>query len=181
MRVKDGKRIILIIFSSISIFFLISGIISAMNYTDVLLYRNKVINENPSNVKAYYDRYNGTIYLNFSFKDPTPFSINFYSLTALFFIDNKTVATFQRSYYYYELYPLEIDPFKIKDISYAVKPDPGYINLILNSTHFNITIQIKVRFSGFSYYYQNPNENYSPERYYLTEMVMMEIDWSGIA
>ena len=79
------------------------------------------------------------------------------------------------------MYPLEIEPFKIKDISYAVKPDPGYINLILNSTHFNITLQIKVRFSGFSYYYQNPNENYSPERYYLTEMVMMEIDWSGIA
>lgn len=179
MKSMDGKRISLIIFSIISTFFLISGIISSINYTDVLLYRNKVIGENPNEVKVYKE--NGTIILSFVIKNPSPFNLDFYSLTAIFLIDNKTVSTFQRSYYYYQQFPLEVGRYSMKNITYDVKPDAQFIPLITNSSHFNVTLHIKLRFSGFLYYYENPEENYSPERYYLTEMVMMEIDWSGRA
>lgn len=179
MKRMDGKRFSLMIFSIISTFFLISGIISSMNYADVLLYRNKIIEENPNDVKV--DKKNGTIIFSFMIKNPSPFNIDFYSLTAIFLINNKTVATFQRSYYYFQQFPLEVERYSMKNITYDVKPDAQFIPLISNSSHFNVTLHIKVRFSGFLYYYENPEENYSPERYYLTEMVMMEIDWSGRA
>jgi len=181
MRSIDGKRISLIIFSIISLFFLLSGIISADNYANVLLYRNKVMGENPLAVHKNIDKMNGTIVLDILFKNPSPYTINFYSLTAIFYVENKTVATFQRDYYFYEEFPFSIGPNSLKNITYYVKAYNQYQNLLQNSTILNITIQIKVRFSGFLYYYENPGENYSPERYYLTEMVMMEIDWSGKA
>lgn len=179
MRGVDGKRISILIFSFISIFFLISGVISALNYSNVLLYRNRVINENPYNPSIYVNRINGTITFNFIFKNPSPFSVDFYSITAIFEIHNITVATFQRTYYYFQHYPFQVERFSSSNLSFYVSPYPQYIPVVLNSSIINITLQMKVRFTGFSYYYENPGENYSPERYYLTEMVMMEIDWSG--
>ncbi|MEM3325195.1 MAG: hypothetical protein QXU37_03335 [Thermoplasmata archaeon] len=181
MKIIKGKNIILIIFSIFSIFFLISGIISSQNYANVLIYRNKVINENPQNVRANFYEKNNTILLSFSFKNPSPYSINFYSFTALFYVNNTTVSTFQRTYYYFEEFPIEIKKFSELNLTFFSPVYQDYIPLVKNSTVFKISIQMEVRFSGFSYYYENPGENYSPESYYLTEMIMMEIDWSGEA
>ncbi len=176
---KLGKNLWLILFAIISIFFLISGILSALNYSNVLLYRNKVINENPNNVTAFYDEKSNSINFSFIFKNPTPFSIDLYSLSALFFVNNTTVSTFQRSYYYFQEFPLQIKKNSEIKITFSSQVYSNMVKVVKNSTSLNVTIQIVVRFSGFSYYYENPGENYSPERYYLTEMVIMQINWSG--
>ncbi len=170
------KKNSIIIFSIFSIIFLIFGLISSFNYEGVVVEKEKIILENPGNVSLYLKIIgnNTTFSLSILIKNPSSFNLNMYTFTALIEQKNKTILEIWRSYYYYTLNPLVINAGSEKIIIYS-----GNVSTSSYSgNEFNITLQIMMRFSGFSYFYENPGENFSPQRYYLTDMVMISIERS---
>ncbi|MGC8663667.1 MAG: hypothetical protein ACP5TX_04605 [Thermoplasmata archaeon] len=170
----NGKRLAIIIFSFISIFFLISGLISAFNYEGVVIEKQEIINVNPSNITLALSGSgnNASLRIDVLIKNPSNFNLKMYAFTALITQHNKTIVEFWRSYYFYLLNPLTIYSHSQKHIIYS---ENFNISQISENT-FNVTLQIVMRFSGFSYFYENPGENFSPQRYYLTDMVMINIE-----
>lgn len=160
------------IFSIISIIFLIFGVISAFNYEGVVIEKQKIIELNP--YKVLINVTNNNLTLIVTIKNPSQFNLNMYAFTALIKQKNKTVCEIWRSYYFYTLNPTIIFSHSIKNLIYSQEINSS----ILKGNEFNVTLELSMVFSGFSYFYENPGQNFSPQRYYLTDMVMININVS---
>ncbi len=164
---------ILLIFSLFSVFLLISGIFSANNLGELLYSRQEILNTNPGNVTLTIIKNYTYLWINVTIKNPTNYKIDMLTFTAVVLSDNKTVLTLQYSPYYFQVNPFYVEPKSGKVFSVLGK----LMNRVINGT-LNLSLDFKLRFSGFSYQYSNPSENLNPIRYYLTEIVVVEILWT---
>ncbi len=164
---------ILIVFSIFSIFLLISGIFSANNYAGLLYSRQEILNTNPANVTIDPVKNFTYLWMNVTIKNPTGYGMDLLTFTCVVIFNNKTVLTIQYSPYYFQNNPFHVDPKSEKTFSLL-----GKLSYKTGNGIYNVSLDFKLRFSGFSYQYSNPQENFNPIRYYLSELVVVEILWT---